>query len=472
MTILSRTWLQAWLTNPNLLFVACSGAETRAEWSTRGKINIDIVDKIMKRYRDEKIPIDKFELSIDIAKPTGYIFFLIDKWLDIALQNGVTELVYRNLGYYSSFNIFKMLTAKHLRELVLEDCNLVYFSSLPTSYVGNCHSLRKLSLNNVTLDDNMLEGLLNNYPLIDNLIILYCRGWIKFEVRNLQNIRSLHIMIEKKQSLEIEAPILEYLYYFSYSLDELDIEYPNLESLELSGSFASRRFKIGRSESLRVLKINNLRINNCQKIEVDAPNLVSLEYEGNHLPQLKLAKESSKFKNLIFNSNKHSLADKWFCRLMEFLSNSKFLSNSTYCSQVSIQVSLDIYRCGEINMEHLKRHYRVATPQVDVLDVIIEPRDDLATCVDALLWCFRPRRLNISSSFKMIIYLINRLLYMKNSSDSTSHENEPQLVQLKEVRAYKFDGKNESWHPVKPKSMKLKTGDPNNMDKFYFLLDW
>uniref|UniRef100_M1DS32 ZF-HD homeobox protein n=1 Tax=Solanum tuberosum TaxID=4113 RepID=M1DS32_SOLTU len=376
MTILSRTWLQAWLTNPNLLFVACSGAEERAEWSTRGKIDIDIVDKIIKRYRDEKIPIDKFELSIDIGKPTGYIFFSIDKWFDIALQNG-------------------------------------------------------------------------------------------FEVRNLQNIRSLHIMIEKKQSVEIEAPTLEYLSYSSYSLDELDIvEYPNLESLELSGSFASRRFKIGRSKSLRVLKINNLRINNCQKIEVDAPNLVSLEYEGDYLPQLKLAKESSKFKNLIFNSNKHSLDDKWFCRLIEFL------SNSTSWSQVSIQVSVDIYRCGEINMEHLKRHYRVSTPQVDVLDVIIEPRDDSPTFVDALLWCFRPRRLNISSSFKIIIYLISRLLYMKNSSDSTSHEDEPQLVQLKEVRAYKFDGKNESWHPVKPKSMKLKTGDPNNIEKFYFLLNW
>lgn len=41
--------------------------------------------KIMKRYRDEKIPIDKFELSMDIPIPTGYLFYWIDKWLDIAL---------------------------------------------------------------------------------------------------------------------------------------------------------------------------------------------------------------------------------------------------------------------------------------------------------------------------------------------------------------------------------------------------
>ena len=56
-----------------------------------------------------------------------------------------------------------------------------------------------------------------------------------------------------------------------------------------------------------------------------------------------------------------------------------------------------------------------------------------------LLWYFlHPRILNISSSFKMIIYLINQLLYRKNSSHSTSHENKPQLNQLK---VYKFDRK-------------------------------
>ncbi|WMV47467.1 hypothetical protein MTR67_040852 [Solanum verrucosum] len=250
----------------------------------------------------------------------------------------------------------------------------------------------------------------------------------------------------------------------SNSLEELDIaEYPNLKSLELSGLSYSRRVNIGRSESLRDLKINNVLFLYPQKIEVDAPNLVSLEYEGDDIPQLKLAKESSKFNNLTLNSRIYTLNDEWFCRLMESLSNSTSWS----------QVSLHIYSCDEINMGHLKQHYRVATPKVDVLDVIIESRVDFPTFVDALLWCFHPRRLNISSSFKMIIYLINRLLYMKNSSHSTdSHGNEPQLSQLKEVKAYKFDGKNESWHPVKPESMKLKARDPNEMEKFYFLLNW
>ncbi|KAG5584819.1 hypothetical protein H5410_045253 [Solanum commersonii] len=326
MTILSQTWLQAWLTHPNLLFVAHSGVKEKEEWRTRGKIDTDIVEKIMKRYMDGKIPIDKFELFIDNATPTVYLFFLIDRWLDIALQNSVRDLVYINLGYHSSFNISKMLTAKYLRELVLRNCNLVYFFSLPTSHVGNCHSLRKLSLTNVTLDDDMLQGLFSNYPLIENLIIFYCHGWKKLEVRNLQTIRSLSITIGREQSVKIQEPTLKHLSYSSYSLEELDIaEYPTMKSLELSGCFAPRRINIGRSESMR-------------KIEVDAPNLVLLEYEVSHL------------------------YDKRFYWLMEFL------ANSTSWSQVSIQ----FYGCDKIDMEYLKQHYRVATPQVDILDVVIE----------------------------------------------------------------------------------------------------
>ncbi|XP_015087189.1 F-box/FBD/LRR-repeat protein At1g13570-like [Solanum pennellii] len=460
MTILSKTWQRAWLTHPNLLFVVYSGTD---EERRIGKIDADIVDKIMKRYMDEKIPIDKFELSMEIVTPTtGYLFSSIDKWLDIALQNGVRELVYRNLEYHSSFNIFKMLTAKCLREVVLRNCNLVYFSSLPSGHVGNCHSLRKLSLTSVTVDDNMLQGLLANYPLIENLIIRHCRGWKKCEVRNLQKIRSLCITIKSEQVVKIEAPTLEHLSYSSYVLGKLDIgEYPNLKSLELFGPCYSTRVNIGRSESLRDLKINNLLLCCCQKIEVDAPNLVSLEYEGSDIPQLELAKESSNFNKLTLNFNKNSFNVGWFYLLMEFLLNSEFLSNSTSWSQVS----LHIYSCDGINMEYLKQYYRVAIPQVDVLDVIIESREDFPTFVDAFLWCFCPRRLNISSSFKTIIYLINQLLYLKNSS----HGDKPQLSQLK---AYKFDRKNGSWHPVKPRSMKLLTGDPNEMEKFYFLLNW
>ncbi|KAG5586537.1 hypothetical protein H5410_046971 [Solanum commersonii] len=143
-----------------------------------------------------------------------------------------------------------------------------------------------------------------------------------FVVRNLQKIRSLSIKLCHEKLVKIQAPTLEYLSYSSYrSLDELDIvEYQNLKTVEMS--FTSGRFierRISRSHFLERV--------------IDAPNLVSLEHEGYLIPLLKFAKESSKLKNFILNSSRYHLDVEWFCRLMEFL------SNSTSSSKVSLHIS-------------------------------------------------------------------------------------------------------------------------------------
>ncbi|KAG5587006.1 hypothetical protein H5410_047440 [Solanum commersonii] len=340
MSILSKTWLRASLTHPNLKFTFGSSYENMV--------------KIMERYRDGKIPIDKFEF-INIAISQDYLSFLIDKCLGIALQNGVKD------------------------------------------------------------------------------------------VRNLQKIRSLSIKKNIEQLVIFQAPTLQHLSYFSsYSLEELAIvECHNLKTLEVSFIYAgfierlisrsqfleslildrvaSRGVNICRSttESLRASKIQN-----CPNIGViDAPNLVSLEYEGYGIPQLKFAKESSKLKNFILDSCLYDLDAEWFCHLGEFL------SNSISCSQVSLHIA----KFSKINRKHLKQHHRVATPKVDVLDVNIKSTDHSPTFVDALLWSCHPRKLNISSTVKMIRYFIDQLMYIKNSSHSTSHASKPQLSQLKEI---------------------------------------
>ncbi|KAG5587950.1 hypothetical protein H5410_048384 [Solanum commersonii] len=83
MRILSKTWLQAWLDLPNLEFEVTSGK------------SITIVDEITNRYRDGNIPIDKFEFH-NFTKP-DHIYPLIDRWLDIVLQNGLHIIDYENM---------------------------------------------------------------------------------------------------------------------------------------------------------------------------------------------------------------------------------------------------------------------------------------------------------------------------------------------------------------------------------------
>ncbi|KAG5588585.1 hypothetical protein H5410_049019, partial [Solanum commersonii] len=169
-TIISKTWLQAWLTLPDLKFTTY--------YLNR---NTNIVDNIMERYRDGKIPIQKFELSYFVHYTSDF-FHLIDKWLDIAFQNGVENLIFRvHVSRSYCWSIFKIMAAKLLRELVLSNCDLMY-DSLSSGVAGNCSSLRKLSLSYIILNDNILQILLNSCPLIVTFTLQYCSGLEKIEL--------------------------------------------------------------------------------------------------------------------------------------------------------------------------------------------------------------------------------------------------------------------------------------------------
>ncbi|PHT66439.1 hypothetical protein T459_30864 [Capsicum annuum] len=130
--------------------------------------------------------------------------------------------------------------------------------------VPNCHSLRKLSLRCVSLDENVLQTLFNSCSLIVSFILKLCKGLEKIEVLNLQKIKSISIKAFGNQRVKIKAPTLEHL-----------------------------------SKFLKVLKICY-----CEGIrDIDSSNLVSLKYTGFQIPELKMASESSKLKHSKFILN-------------------------------------------------------------------------------------------------------------------------------------------------------------------------
>nr|XP_009596532.1 putative F-box/LRR-repeat protein At3g59230 [Nicotiana tomentosiformis] len=389
MRILSKTWLQAWLTHPKLEFTF-----------DFHKGNMKIVDKVMERYGETKIPIDKFELWMFSSKSRcGEVFPLIDKWIDIALQNGAKDLVYRDTSSTDPLYplpIFTILAAKSLTKLVLTRCDLMHLS-LPESTmldVVDCPNLKSLELSHARI-----------------------------------------------------SQVLEHLISRSQFLESLKLDY---------ASKGPERFNIG-SQSLKDFKIKN-----CEGIEeIDAPNLLSFEYTEGQIPKLETAKKSSQLMHtkIVFYCW-NNLDAAWFCKLRNFL------SNWTSCSKVFLYFS----EFNEINTKELKLHHRVSTPQVDVLDIAsLRPSRECATFLDALLWSCHPKKLKLRSTAKMISYFIDRLTYMKNSSHSTSHESKSWHSQLKEVKAYTFDGEN--------RRVELRSGDRairtlTESVTVCFLLDW
>ncbi|WMV26215.1 hypothetical protein MTR67_019600 [Solanum verrucosum] len=170
----------------------------------------------MNRYRDEKIPIDKFELSYsynpEVPQP-------IDKWLFIALENDVKSIFYRVPNF--ALSIFIILEAKSLRELVVE-CSKLMPVILFSSGIPYCTSLRKLSLTRVKLDEYMLQTLLNCCPLIANFIFEYCIGLEEKLISKSQLLKDLKIQYCKGE-VEIDSSNLESIEYMGYEIPKLKI---------------------------------------------------------------------------------------------------------------------------------------------------------------------------------------------------------------------------------------------------------
>ncbi|KAM3327051.1 hypothetical protein P3S67_002177 [Capsicum chacoense] len=324
MRILSKTWLQAWSTLHNL--------ELKVDYPDNMK---KVVDNVMERYWKEKIPIEKLELS-QYHNDSHEVFPLIDKWLDIALQNGVKYLIFRVSKF--SLPIFTILAEKSLRELVVWGCTLMPVS-LSSCVVMNCNSLRKLSLSFVTLDESILQTLPNSCPLIVSFILKFCSGW-RLDVTECQNLKSLDLT-----NVTISDGFLQKFISRSQFLESLILD-------DLSDVW--ERFNTCKSQSLK--------IRNCDGIkEIDATNLISIEYQGKQTPELKIARESCHQKHSKIVLSCFRLDAALFGKLRKFLSNSASWS----------QVSLFLHDCTKINMNDLLLHDRVSIPQVDVLDLKI-----------------------------------------------------------------------------------------------------
>uniref|UniRef100_M1DHP2 F-box/LRR-repeat protein 15/At3g58940/PEG3-like LRR domain-containing protein n=1 Tax=Solanum tuberosum TaxID=4113 RepID=M1DHP2_SOLTU len=86
-------------------------------------------------------------------------------------------------------------------------------------------------------------------------------------------------------------------------------------------------------------------------------------------------------------------------------------------------------------------------------------------------WSCHPTRFILGSNTTRIKRFLDCLLYMKNSSHSTSCGNKDlHSMQLKEVKAYKFDHENQRWHHVQLESGNLLS--LRKLERFCFILDW
>ncbi|KAK0599309.1 hypothetical protein LWI29_004144 [Acer saccharum] len=299
-------------------------------------INIDkfiqFVDASLLRFCEAKVSMQKFRLSMSVFDVEG-VASLLDKWIELSVANEVKELdlnvqttddrvhsllgtMVEELDFNVRTNKDRMYTlpgtlfsAKFVTTLKLSGCNLEQSSAYTTI---RFHSLKKLVLNAVHIDEQMVPKLISECPLLEDLFLCLCWHCKHISVSHAPKLKILTVdgsslsfcdsdFIGDVESIEIVAPSLQQctlidvdgssvidmvgcadLKYFNLTgvdilvqeFHKLISKFPLLEKLILnccvleSISLSSNRLK-----ELQVLHCGRLSV-----IDIDVPSLLTFSY--------------------------------------------------------------------------------------------------------------------------------------------------------------------------------------------------
>ncbi|KAF5466490.1 hypothetical protein F2P56_016410 [Juglans regia] len=346
-SVLSKRWRHVWTNFPVLEFdrtffdaKISNRSDTRESIPERQrKIDelFNFVEQTLLIHRNLK-GIRRFTLEISFHDPE--LASLFDRWIGYLLESNVYELklgilVLRNGEWYNLPGA--VLAAKSVTMLTLSYCKL----RLPYSDI-KLLSLKKLSLVDVYIEDEIFQNLVARCPMIEDMNLSGCCGLKSFEVFGLLKLKS----VEVKNNRELE---------------KVEMQALNLQSFEYSGRYKPCEINLVPCKSLKTLKLcmaaitdewfhdhfsefpllENLALSDCRmlesirisshhlkrlllcrcdflvEVEIDAPSLCSFKYNGDTIP-------FSLNSPALLQSDIHfclSVIDTaWYVQMIEFLS--------------------------------------------------------------------------------------------------------------------------------------------------------
>ncbi|KAI7734671.1 hypothetical protein M8C21_009089, partial [Ambrosia artemisiifolia] len=337
-------------------------------------VRMSYVEYTTSRFCHHNITAHKLTLIATIHEPAE--LDIINRCLERLLNPGVRKLVI-DFTYSSDVPKYRLpntlLSVSVLTSLTIRHCGLP--SSLTVDAV-KFKSLNKLSLENVTIDDEVIKYLAASCPLLRVFEIKSCPGFKRFCVYGHQNLEIVGFIYKTPvERIDIEAPNLSRLIIKDYTGREAPqmnmalckklttvtysgrplpnsngftdflSNFPFIENLFLSNKYECNNLKLS-SHSLRTLVLHS----NCdvEGIEFSTPNLLFFGYSRNYRLLRPL------------------LMDMKFTELEKLKA-----------------IELPPYE-----LEHLELQLE-------------NDKESLAhiAFVDAVLWCCRPRSLTLRSSF-------------------------------------------------------------------------
>ncbi|KAL2924635.1 hypothetical protein RDABS01_020801 [Bienertia sinuspersici] len=350
----------------------------------------------------------------------------VDGWLDCVVSH-VKELKLE-IGKSETprYSLPKsVLGANSITKLELQGCELNSASLVNTQLP----SLRKLSLQNVYLDEEVMESLPASFPNLEAFNFNCCHGLTRLEVSGLTKLVKVdveHISHDNFEEIVIDEPsLLEFTYVYEGDFDEFfqscDIVISgckNLKYLKLVGAKfddMDLNMLLGNLPVLEQLFL--YQCDNLRDVGISSEHLVQLEFEhcrdlltaALYTPNLKVfhyAEDdpitiTGKGKGSVFKLKKGSVylkpdikIGKWYVNLI------KFLSKLGHCEQLSICVGLEEDLIVPENVRMKSR-----PPLHGVKHLMVELRASfrkhtLLQFVEALLWLApSPESISIYNDF-------------------------------------------------------------------------
>ena len=178
---------------------------------------LGFVDSFLLRFCKLKFPMQKFRLSIGPLDVIGSSF-LLDKWIGLAVENEVKELNF----YLISRNTVHLPRVVELDDMYILPQTIFSAKSMTTLEVCGCkleqpsvsagfHFLKNVKLVKVLLNEQIVQMLITECPLLENLLLHYCSGLKHFCVSDALKLKVVEFFTsyDEVESIEIAAPCIQ-----------------------------------------------------------------------------------------------------------------------------------------------------------------------------------------------------------------------------------------------------------------------
>nr|XP_027118215.1 uncharacterized protein LOC113735403 [Coffea arabica] len=424
MSLLSKAWLQAWRTRPNLELLCNIYSEPTDKGIQKRRSDfVNCINTTLQRYREHKNGIDRLKLcSPPSVSPEDF-----NRWIQIAVENGVKSLDIAAFDIAApSGSEYFVLAPTVFEAKSIAELDLGHFQLKPQAIkTVRCHNLHKLRLMHVKLDEVLFQRILSSCPLIHWLTIVNCAGLANVKVTKLQKLERLDIVAKGSCSVEVEAPSLLYFKYgklLSFELERtsrrrklrmhacpnlkhllldeigitdeffLDIaeKFPQLEELEITSWDGDlERINIS-SRSIKHISLES-HLEPVEEVQIDVPSLDWFEFTGRSINLFSFTAPSGPCVSKIklgcraWPSGPLPVAS-WFSKLKDMLTK---LSQS----KVSLHLDIDQPVSRSTAFEVRNRSILLPLPQVQKLSLCFHNRclDTEDSILDAIFWTCRPK---------------------------------------------------------------------------------